>query len=252
MKQYRKLKNSAIVVTALALLTGCGGEPSDLNHNGIQYGTVKSPYTGRIWMDKNVGAQRVCLYSTDEECYGDYFQYGRSADGHEKKDSQTRETKITYLDKSDDKFYVGNDSLWFEGSLGILEENWKKLDGSSVCPKNFRVATGNEYYNEFLRDGSSVEAEIPEDVFKTFLKLPKAGFRYDNSDTVSEDTIAALLEVGDSVVYWTLGGDSLSTNYYGRVDINDMCVLYTLGKPIRCIKATKEEIEEAKERRKNN
>ena len=250
MKQYRKLKNSAIVVTALALLTGCGGEPSDLNHNGIQYGTVKSPYTGRIWMDKNVGAQRVCLYSTDEECYGDYFQYGRSADGHEKKDSQTRETKIPYLDKSDNKFYVG-DYTWFDGPKYVLEENWKKLDGSSICPKNFRVATEDEYYNELLRDGSSAEVVIAEDLFKTFLKLPKAGYRYYNSDTRTNDTIAALSGVGDDISHWIAGGESLYTDYK-RIGIYDEFRLYSIGRTVRCIKATKEEIEEEKETRKNN
>jgi hypothetical protein len=257
MKHYIKLKDIAITVVALGLFTACGDIGSgsgsnDLNHNSIQYGTVKSPYTERIWIDRNVGAQRVCLSSTDEKCYGDYYQYGRNADGHEKKNSQTRDTKIKYLNKSDDKFFLG-EHTWFDGSTYILEENWEKLDGSSVCPKNFRVANEEEFYDELLRDGSSAQVVIDEDLFATFLKIPKAGYRYYNAYVIagSYDTLALLTGLGYSIDYWAAGGESLIMDY-GRIGIYDEFRLYSLGRPIRCIEATEEELAEAKEMNENS
>ena len=50
-------------------------------------GTIIS--AGQIWMDRNLGASRVAINSTDSEAYGDYYQWGRLADGHEKSTSQT-------------------------------------------------------------------------------------------------------------------------------------------------------------------
>ncbi len=48
---------------------------------------VINPVTGRAWMDRNLGASRVAISSTDEEAYGDFYQWGRGTDGHEKRNS---------------------------------------------------------------------------------------------------------------------------------------------------------------------
>jgi len=53
-----------------------------LIHNGLEYKTVKSA-TGKIWMDRNLGASQVATSSTDAAAYGDLYQWGRAADGHE-------------------------------------------------------------------------------------------------------------------------------------------------------------------------
>lgn len=47
-----------------------------VEHNGIVYKTVKSPYTGRVWLDRNLGAKRACKTSKDEDCFGDYYTMG--------------------------------------------------------------------------------------------------------------------------------------------------------------------------------
>jgi len=52
--------------------------------HGVTYGTVTSPYTGRVWLDGNLGASQVCTAYNDSTCYGDYYQWGRGTDGHEK------------------------------------------------------------------------------------------------------------------------------------------------------------------------
>ena len=55
--------------------------------NGLTYQSVFNPTTGRVWLDRNIGATQVASSSTDSAAYGDLFQWGRSADGHEKRDS---------------------------------------------------------------------------------------------------------------------------------------------------------------------
>jgi len=38
---------------------------------------------GRIWMDRNLGASQAATSYTDANSYGDLYQWGRSADGHQ-------------------------------------------------------------------------------------------------------------------------------------------------------------------------
>ena len=53
-KEYKKLNKKLIV------------------HSGLKYGIVKSPYTSKIWLDRNLGAKRVCQSFDDKKCYGVY------------------------------------------------------------------------------------------------------------------------------------------------------------------------------------
>ena len=45
---------------------------------------VTNPTTGRVWMDRNLGATQVATSSTDEAGYGDLYQWGRRKDGHQR------------------------------------------------------------------------------------------------------------------------------------------------------------------------
>lgn len=51
---------------------------------GLPYLPVRSRVTGRIWMDRNLGATRVAQARQDYPAYGDLYQWGRKADGHQK------------------------------------------------------------------------------------------------------------------------------------------------------------------------
>ncbi len=44
-------------------------------HNGYQYLPIKSPYTGKIWLDRNLGAKTVCQNKKNKQCYGDHYQF---------------------------------------------------------------------------------------------------------------------------------------------------------------------------------
>jgi len=41
--------------------------------------------TGRIWMDKNLGAKRVATSPDDSLAFGFYYQWGRGSDGHQER-----------------------------------------------------------------------------------------------------------------------------------------------------------------------
>ena len=137
---------------------------------------VKSK-TGRIWMDRNLGALQVAVNSTDPLSYGDLFQWGRGNDGHQKRTSITSIILSTtdnpgnsyfilatqQLNGSQDWRSPGNDNLW-QGLNGI----------NNVCPIGFRVPTEKEWNEEIATWNSPANSEA---AFNSPLKLPIAGFR---------------------------------------------------------------------------
>jgi hypothetical protein len=134
-----------------------------IKHNGLSYGIVKSPYTGRIWLDRNLGAKRVCQSFDDKQCYGDYYQWGRAADGHEK----ARSSNFTTVRLSSDD--------WKESDSSGSQRHayWSRTDGSGICPTGFRVPTVDELEAETLDHA----VKNRNDAFNNFLKLPSAGNR---------------------------------------------------------------------------
>ncbi|MDQ1804325.1 T9SS type A sorting domain-containing protein [Chryseobacterium sp. PTM-20240506] len=72
-----------------------GNNPGDtgcvsFTYNGSQvsYSTVRGK-DGKIWLQQNLGSIQVATSMTDEDSYGDLFQWGRWDDGHQKRNSQT-------------------------------------------------------------------------------------------------------------------------------------------------------------------
>ncbi len=55
--------------------------------------------TGRCWMAFNLGATQVATSIDDEAAYGDLYQWGRPADGHQRRDDPT--TTTTELSTTD-------------------------------------------------------------------------------------------------------------------------------------------------------
>ena len=63
-----------------------------ISFKGLTYGLITSPDTGRVWLDRNLGATKVAESSTDSAAYGDLYQWGRAKDGHESSDSGATKT----------------------------------------------------------------------------------------------------------------------------------------------------------------
>ncbi|WP_415251194.1 DUF4214 domain-containing protein [Sulfurimonas sp.] len=146
-----------------------------ISHNGYEYDTVISPYTGRTWLDRNLGADQVCTSRTDLACFGDYYQWGRNPDGHEKLTSLVTYTLATGISNVGDEFIGNSHADWttIDASGVLRSANWSKTDGSSVCPVGFRVSTYSELSAETIDENKDTYVEVYED----FLKLPTAGYR---------------------------------------------------------------------------
>ena len=152
-------------------------------HHGVRYKVVTSPYTGHKWLDRNLGATQVCTSFDDAACYGDYYQWGRNTDGHEKSSFGTTSTQATDVNNVGDGNFItsddANDYDWakaVDGDGSLRSANWAKTDGTSVCPVGYRVPTISELHAELLDIGSA-EIKNRDDAFNSFLKLPSAGGR---------------------------------------------------------------------------
>ena len=186
---------------------------------------------GRIWMDRNLGASQVAISLTDVSSFGDFYQWGRGTDGHEKRTSSTTSTlsnldlpgNATFITTSNSDWRsVKNDNLW-QGVNGI----------NNPCPAGFKIPTEAEWIAEY----SSWSSNNAEGAFASPLKLPKAGYRGDNG---------SIHDTGGGGLYWssTVSYD-VAHNYIGRARpiVFDSPSYLTMGDnarsygfSVRCIK----------------
>ena len=150
-----------------------------ITFNGLNYLPITSPITGRVWLDRNIGAKKVCESTTDKACFGDYYQWGRGSDGHQLRTSQAVDGTIDLLEKSDkfmkgdpeDGSYFSNDDWTNAKTVGTMSSRWESTSGDFVCPVSYRVPTILEIEDERLNTLSNNE------IANNFLKLPFAGER---------------------------------------------------------------------------
>ncbi len=208
----------------------------EITHNGVTYGTVTSPYTGRVWLDRNLGASRVCTAFNDGACYGDYYQWGRNADGHEKSNSSTSSTKALSINPGH-SYFINNAYDWTsDDNDGIQRSSqWSATNGSSICPIGFRVPTIEELRSETIDQG----VENYADVFDNFLKVPVAGYRnYYDSSIYHKGNVAYLYSVdhvGNDVYFlYFREENAYSVNNSKDADTNSGAG--TNAKAVRCLR----------------
>ena len=196
---------------------------------GVSYGTITSAETGRIWLDRNLGASQVCSAFDDTACYGDYYQWGRAVDGHEKTTSTTTSTQATTLTAVDGSFITATSSPYdwtstdSDGTLRSAE--WSKTDGTSICPVGYRVPTQAEFTLEVAN--SAITNQV--DAFEK-LKLPSSGLRSYGDGSMNDQ--------GSVGYYWSSSVNSTSSEHL----LFDSSSAYTHGYnrasgfPVRCVK----------------
>lgn len=176
-----------------------------IQFRGKIYKTVKSPYTGRVWLDRNIGANRVCEDFEDKECFGYYFQFGRGFDGHQLPNSPTTTKKKESVTQNDNKFVLvghGPRYDWLESGIDDLAterlEFAKKLDGTGICPAGFRLPSTDELLDETSHN--EMGDKFPgKSINSNFLKLPMNGYRNSQNDQ------GRIIEIGERGAYWTTG-----------------------------------------------
>ncbi|AXX88303.1 hypothetical protein AMRN_2605 [Malaciobacter marinus] len=166
----KSIKKLAVLIIPLYLFAGL--LYAEIKHNGLTYGTIKSPITGKVWLDRNLGASQACTSFDDKACYGDYYQWGRAADGHEKTNSKVVSTQAKSSSNVGHGDFIkspfsGERYDWayeVDKDGSIREANW------NPCPKGYKVPTSGELIAE--RYGIYNK----DDAYNK-LKLPLAGYR---------------------------------------------------------------------------
>ena len=240
-------KSRFIIGAATTLLVmGCGGggSPSEessggtggasdtitISYKGLTYKAIKSPETNRTWLDRNLGAEQACESFDDVSCYGDYYQWGRGSDGHEKIGSSTQDTKISNIESVNSKFVIGGTEWTTDDTNGTKRKAyWGQKDGSSVCPDGFRVPTFNEIFEEVPSRSTSNLA-----VFESFIKLPSAGVRWPFGGSLLGDETQARVWSSDFIV--NDSGVQAKGFTFSDVGRTGFIGNTSYGIPIRCIK----------------
>jgi len=195
---------------------------------------VTNPITGRTWMDRNLGAERAATSSTDALAFGDLYQWGRGADGHQCRNSGTIST-ISVLDQPghDDFILVPTSSLTDDWRNPKNNSLWQGVNGiNNPCPTGFRIPTAAEFTSE----RQSWDSNNLQGAYKSVLKLTLSGFRERDTGVVS------LVDV-DGKTYGMLWTSSVVTNadeaqflayWYDNAFINPYP--RSRGYAVRCIK----------------
>uniref|UniRef100_UPI004047B984 hypothetical protein n=1 Tax=Algoriphagus sp. TaxID=1872435 RepID=UPI004047B984 len=187
--------------------------------------TVFNPNTGKIWMDRNLGASQVATSSTDVASYGDLYQWGRGADGHQIRTPLSTPTTGQSSSSSPGANFLIGSLNWYNGTNP--DNLWQGVSGvNNPCPIGYRIPTEAEWNAESL----SWSTKNSAGAFASPLKLPMAGYR-DYSD-------GSLGNVGTDGVYWSStvsSANARSLNFFSSVAFMNTDAR-AFGFSVRCLK----------------
>jgi uncharacterized protein (TIGR02145 family) len=208
-------------------------------------------YGTQTWMDRNLGARRVAEAKEDVFSYGNHYQWGRPADGHEisvwngtsktagRGLANATATLAADANPSYDNFIVSNSSpydwLASPATSGTLTL-WATAN-QGPCPANYHVPTEDEWntadsYNDGLAtgSGSTVGWDDNTETYESTLKLPSSGLRLRSNGT--------LFNQGTHGSYWssTVSGTTASILNFNSPVASTYNSNRALGFTVRCLK----------------
>ena len=187
---------------------------------------VTNPTTGRTWMDRNLGASQAATSSTDQNAFGDLYQWGRRSDGHQCRTSAATTTLSNVDQPTNGNFIIApnaptdwrspqNNNLW-QGTTGT----------NNPCPFGYRIPTEQE----FIAEQNSWTNQNASGAFNSVLKIPLAGDRYNTDALIYGGNQYA--SIWTSTTSGTFSKDFAITTSGTYFNINDRAD----GRCIRCIK----------------
>lgn len=208
--------------------------------SGVTYSVIVSPVTGRKWLDRNLGASKTPAAWDDWTNYGDLFQWGRGADGHQvivRTGSQDTDasgvnttTSLANVDVPAHSLFIISDTSPFDWRSAYNDNLWQGANGiNNPCPAGWQIPTKEEWEAEKL---TSLSAAYEQ------LKLTASGLRSDDGLITFQSILG---------VYWcsttgTVPGTSVEGAYtmgLSNTSDNPEVVPYSRahGMACRCIKS---------------
>jgi uncharacterized protein (TIGR02145 family) len=217
----------------------------DWTYTDVSYGT-------QIWMDRNLGARRVATAITDVYSYGNYYQWGRPADGHEITVlNGTSHTAGRGLEDTTSTLATGTPAHGNFIINSVYPNDWVSSPAASgvdtlwatasqgPCPAGYHVPTNAEWNtadtaalgSQAGTNGTNTTGwDNNVETFESALKLPSAGLRYGIN--------GFLYHQGTNSFYWSSAVISNKARY---LDLSSS-VAYTWhndrkhGFTVRCLK----------------
>lgn len=192
--------------------------------NGIKYNTVE--FNGRCWLDRNLGAKRVAQYPDDKKSFGEYYQWGRPADGHEEYNSIPT-ILLSEVDNPGFAGFITTNTPPYDWHNPQNNRLWEKTDDNSLnpCPDGWEVASKSDF-DVLLSGNNSILG-----LFKSPLRIPAAGYRSGKTGTISDTGSAVFLWSSDSSgkKAYALEADNTQAKQKKFTRAN--------GMPVRCVKS---------------
>jgi len=198
-------------------------------------------YGTQTWMDRNLGARRVATAIDDVFSYGNYYQWGRPADGHEitvwhgktKKAGRGLAVVTATLATDANPSYanfITTDSSPFDWLANPATSGTATLWATAnqgPCPYNYHVPSSTEWETA---DATDLGWQNNTDTYNSPLKLPSSG-RRDRTD-------GSLFNQGTFGGYWS---STVNNTNARRLTFTDSTALMgnnnrAQGFTVRCLK----------------
>ncbi len=263
---FGQVEDYTLTIINEAPETGCANTEPDLSPGDtgcvsfsygdqtVSYATVRGN-DGNIWLRQNLGADGVAAAMDEETAYGDLFQWGRWADGHQKRTSATSGLPTpNNPDGLGDGLatYITASPGWWNSNA--LTDTWtaatpsgaSDINGCDPCKalgEGWKMPTQEDWTALVAAEGIT----NPSTAFASNLKLPANGYR-SSSD-------GAFTFVGQRGYYWSATTTGLGAKYlYVGTTIANPAAgsMRGQGAAVRCVKMQPPQVQEVIVSTQNN
>ena len=189
---------------------------------------VTNPTTGKIWMDRNLGASQVATSSTDAAAYGELYQWGRKADGHQCRNSPAAATtSLSFSDQPSHGNFIITVTTPYDWRSPQNTNLWQGVNGvNNPCPSNYRLPTDVELEAERLSwSGNSSSGAILSPLKWTLAGLQEIGAgQILFSGTEGYYWSNSVNGIYSKFLYFTSSAANIGSGYYRAGGLSVRCI----------------------------